>query len=132
MLNYGDLERHKIPVHVFKAMKGIERCRTSQLGYHKDTCEHCGHILQISYNSCRNRHCPKCQALSKERWIEKQKFDLLMRTISIPIYAVSCYPNYPNLGDLAILYVLVLYNLDVFLPLSSDNSLRIMRSLLNL
>ena len=69
--------RHKLPAHVLKAIKGIERCRTSELGYHMDTCEDCGHILYISYNSCRNRHCPKCQALSKERWIEKQKFDLL-------------------------------------------------------
>ena len=52
------------------------KCRTSALGGHATLCEDCGH-LQISYNSCRNRHCPKCQTLSKEQWIENQKYNLL-------------------------------------------------------
>jgi len=43
---------------------------------HKDKCDHCGH-LEISYNSCRNRHCPKCQTLAKEKWIEARSEDLL-------------------------------------------------------
>ena len=46
------------------------------LGGHKDQCDHCGH-LEISYNSCRNRHCPKCQTLRKEKWIEAHRQDLL-------------------------------------------------------
>jgi hypothetical protein len=57
-------------------MHAIEACRTSVLGGHKDKCDHCGH-LEISYNSCRNRHCPKCQTLRKERWIEARGEDLL-------------------------------------------------------
>jgi len=57
-------------------MRAIEVCRTSVLGGHKDKCDNCGH-LEISYNSCRNRHCPKCQTLRKERWIEARSEDLL-------------------------------------------------------
>lgn len=57
-------------------MRAIEVCRTSALGGHKDKCDNCGH-LEISYNSCRNRHCPKCQTLRKERWIEARSEDLL-------------------------------------------------------
>ena len=57
-------------------MRAIEVCRTAALGGHKDQCDHCGH-LEISYNSCRNRHCPKCQTLRKERWIEARSEDLL-------------------------------------------------------
>ena len=57
-------------------MRAIEVCRTAGLGGHKDKCDHCGH-LEISYNSCRNRHCPKCQTLRKEKWIEARSEDLL-------------------------------------------------------
>jgi hypothetical protein len=57
-------------------MHAIEVCRTSSLGGHRDQCDHCGHLV-ISYNSCRNRHCPKCQILAKEKWIEARKEDLL-------------------------------------------------------
>jgi len=57
-------------------MRAIEVCRTAALGGHKDQCDHCGH-LEISYNSCRNRHCPKCQTLRKEKWIEARREDLL-------------------------------------------------------
>lgn len=57
-------------------MRAIEVCRTATLGGHKDQCDQCGH-LEISYNSCRNRHCPKCQTLRKEKWIEARSEDLL-------------------------------------------------------
>ena len=57
-------------------MRAVEACRTAVLGGHKDKCDNCGH-LEISYNSCRNRHCPKCQTLRKERWIEARSDDLL-------------------------------------------------------
>jgi hypothetical protein len=57
-------------------MRAIEVCRTAALGGHKDRCDHCGH-LEISYNSCRNRHCPQCQTLRKEKWIEARSEDLL-------------------------------------------------------
>ena len=56
-------------------MHAIEICRTAELGGHVDECE-CGHT-RISYNSCRNRHCPKCQFLRKEKWIQARQRDLL-------------------------------------------------------
>ena len=69
-------EAHRLGRNDWRAMHAIETCRTAALGGHKDQCDHCGH-LEISYNSCRNRHCPKCQTLRKERWIEARGEDLL-------------------------------------------------------
>jgi hypothetical protein len=59
-----------------RVMRAIEICRTSALGGHVDECDACGHQV-ISYNSCRNRHCPKCQALAKAEWLEARKAELL-------------------------------------------------------
>jgi predicted Zn-ribbon and HTH transcriptional regulator len=77
-IEYGNNYRtnHKLTLVQHKAMSAIQKCRTSQLGGHKEVCDDCGHT-RLSYNSCRNRHCPKCQALVKERWIENQKSNLL-------------------------------------------------------
>ena len=54
-----------------KVIAAIERCRTAKLGGHLDVCTTCGHETP-AYNSCRNRHCPKCQALAQARWIEQR------------------------------------------------------------
>jgi hypothetical protein len=62
-------------LHV-KVLIAILRCRTSLLGGHVDECSRCGHQA-ISYNSCRNRHCPKCQANARDRWLEARSRDLL-------------------------------------------------------
>jgi len=59
-----------------RAFRDILRCRTAAMGGHINICDECGH-QEISYNSCRNRHCPKCQTLAKEQWIEKQEQNLL-------------------------------------------------------
>ena len=59
-----------------KAMSAIERCRTAALGGHVERCEDCAH-LRISYNSCRNRHCPKCQAAAAKEWLTDRQADLL-------------------------------------------------------
>lgn len=67
---------HRLPLNQLKAMTAIESCRTSELGGHVEECDECGH-MRISYNSCRNRHCPKCQSLKKEKWLEDRKSDLL-------------------------------------------------------
>lgn len=53
-----------------KAFDAIIQCRTSALGGHLDQCDHCGHT-RPSYNSCRNRHCPKCQFIRKSKWVDK-------------------------------------------------------------
>lgn len=57
-------------------MRAIEICRTATLGGHVDQCGHCGEHL-ISYNSCRNRHCPKCGSLARARWLEQRQRELL-------------------------------------------------------
>lgn len=59
-----------------RVMRAIEVCRTSVLGGHVDQCDQCGHQI-ISFNSCRNRNCPKCQSLAKAEWLEKQNAQLL-------------------------------------------------------
>jgi Transposase zinc-binding domain len=59
-----------------KVLTAILRCRTSALGGHVDECSSCGHRA-ISFNSCRNRHCPKCQANARDRWLQARRRDLL-------------------------------------------------------
>ena len=59
-----------------KAMSAIERCRSAELGGHVLRCERCAEI-QVAYNSCRNRHCPKCQASAAQRWLDARQADLL-------------------------------------------------------
>jgi Transposase zinc-binding domain/Putative transposase len=59
-----------------KVLTAITRCRTVALGGHRDRCTSCGHTA-ISYNSCRNRHCPKCQGNARIRWLEQRERELL-------------------------------------------------------
>lgn len=75
---FGDEYRksRKLPLRMLKVMTAIERCRTAELGGHIDECDSCGH-LKISYNSCRNRHCPKCEGLAREKWLFDRKQELL-------------------------------------------------------
>ena len=60
-----------------KVLLAIARCRTAALGGHVDQCTRCGHRATISYNSCRNRHCPKCQTAARDRWIGARRKELL-------------------------------------------------------
>jgi hypothetical protein len=69
-------EKHSPNSYVKRTLNALKRCRTSSLGGHVDKCDECGHI-RISYNSCRNRHCPKCQNTQREAWVEDRKQDLL-------------------------------------------------------
>jgi len=59
-----------------KVLRAIERCRTAALGGHRDYCDRCGHEA-ISFNSCRNRHCPKCQTNAREKWLAARSQELL-------------------------------------------------------
>jgi len=68
---------HPLTPEQRKVMACIEICRTEVLGGHVDLCPDCGHETKPSYNSCRNRHCPKCQALDQARWIEARKDRIL-------------------------------------------------------
>src|ERR1700720_1910175 len=60
-----------------KVLLAIARCRTAALGGHVDQCTSCGHRATLSYNSCRNRHCPKCQTAARDRWIAARRQELL-------------------------------------------------------
>lgn len=62
-----------------RTLDALRRCRTASLGGHVDLCTSCGHV-RISYNSCRNRHCPKCQQIQRERWIYAREAELLPAT----------------------------------------------------
>jgi len=75
-------ENHGLSPEQHRAMRDIERCRTARLGGHVDLCSHgCGYSA-ISYNSCRNRHCPKCQSLKQARWLAER----LERLLPIPYF----------------------------------------------
>ncbi len=67
---------HRMNDEQRKVMAAISVCRTAQLGGHSEVCDHCA-TMRNSYNSCRNRHCPKCQTMTKEDWLEKRKQELL-------------------------------------------------------
>ncbi len=80
---YGDLYKKTssslnwpIWPNQLKALRDIQQCRTSELGGHKEVCDTCG-AIRISYNSCRNRHCPKCQSLPAEKWILERSGEIL-------------------------------------------------------
>jgi hypothetical protein len=70
------IENNNLSKQQIKAINAIENCRTSKLGYHSLVCDNCGHE-EISYNSCRNRHCPKCQQTKQEEWIDRIKSQVL-------------------------------------------------------
>ncbi len=67
---------HPLSPEQRQVMRAIERCRTAALGGHVEQCDTCGH-QRIAYNSCRNRHCPKCQSLAKARWLQARLSELL-------------------------------------------------------
>ena len=75
---YGQQYRDKnvLTAQQYKVMKRIEICRTAALGGHVEACDRCGHT-QNAYNSCRDRHCPKCQTMVKEKWLNNRNAELL-------------------------------------------------------
>jgi len=75
----GFIERNRHWLHWkhIKVLRAIRRCRTAALGGHLDECMRCGHRVPISYNSCRDRHCPKCQTAARDRWIAARQKELL-------------------------------------------------------
>ena len=89
-----------------KVLLAIERCRTAALGGHIDECSRCGHRTTISYNSCRNRHCPKCQANARDRWLEARSRELLPTRY---VHVVFTLPH--ELAPLALQNKKVVYDL---------------------
>ena len=71
------LEQFSASYQQLKAYRAVERCRTAALGGHKDKCVNCPYEAPHSYNSCRSRCCPKCQAQQRRRWLQAQQRDLV-------------------------------------------------------
>jgi len=88
-----------------KVLRAIARCRTAALGGHRDQCPRCGYRA-ISYNSCRNRHCPKCQCGARDRWIAARQNELLAVAY---VHVVFTLPH--QLSQLALQNKKVLYDL---------------------
>jgi hypothetical protein len=76
--SYGESYRktHCLSASQRKVMRAVSVCRTAELGGHLKQCDTCG-FEHPAYNSCRNRHCPKCQSLAKAKWLQKQTSELL-------------------------------------------------------
>src|SRR6266436_2224423 len=104
-----------------KVLLAIARCRTAALGGHIDQCTRCGHRATISYNSCRNRHCPKCQTGARERWIEARRSELLPAPY---VHVVFTLP--PQLAALALQNKKVIYGL--LLRASAETLLEVARN----
>lgn len=90
-------QRGHLSLGQLKVMSAIEQCRSAALGGHVLRCERCG-VEQVSYNSCRNRHCPKCQSSAAKRWLEARQADLLpveyyhvVFTLPAPIADIAFY-----------------------------------------
>ncbi len=69
-------DQYKVTGQQAKVMQAISRCRTPAMGYNATKCDDCGYV-DVHYNSCRNRHCPKCQGLDARQWLDKIQYDLL-------------------------------------------------------
>src|SRR5437763_5250633 len=89
-----------------KVLNAIEHCRTAALGGHIDQCSQCGNRTAISYNSCRNRHCPKCQTGARTKWLAERSQELL------PVRYVHVVFTLPHqLSSLALYNKRILYAL---------------------
>lgn len=88
-----------------KVLLAITRCRTAALGGHRDLCSSCGHSA-ISYNSCRNRHCPRCQGNARVRWLQQRERELLPTRY---VHAVFTLPR--ELAPLALQNKRLIYSL---------------------
>jgi hypothetical protein len=90
-------QAHSLPLHQHRLMQAIETCRTEALGGVVEWCDHCQYT-HTRYRSCRNRHCPKCQGLAREKWLEQRRGELLpveyfhvVFTLPEPIAQIAFY-----------------------------------------
>jgi len=83
------LEQFSVSYQQLKAYRAVERCRTAALGGHKDKCVGCAYEAPHSYNSCRSRCCPKCQAQERRRWLQAQQQDLLNTNYFHVVFTVA-------------------------------------------
>ena len=100
------LQNHNVSNQQLKVLNAVENCRTAALGAHIDKCDEC-FFERISYNSCRNRHCPKCQSFAKEEWLEKQKQNLLDIQYFHAVFTVPDTLNTVFMQNQAVMYNLL-------------------------
>ena len=91
-----------------KVLLAIARCRTAALGGHVDQCTLCGHRATISYNSCRNRHCPKCQTAARDRWIAARQKELLPTRYAHVVFTLPAQLASLALSNQKLIYGLLL------------------------
>jgi predicted Zn-ribbon and HTH transcriptional regulator len=116
------LERYRsgFDFQQLKAFRAIQRCRTAALGGHRDACQSCGYQV-ISYNSCRNRHCPKCQAQARERWLTARERELLDTSYFHVVFTVPHELNVLALENPRLLYdLLFAASAQTLLEIASD------------
>jgi hypothetical protein len=118
---FFERNRHWLSWKHVKVLLAIRRCRTAALGGHIDQCTRCGHRATISYNSCRNRHCPKCQTAARERWIATRRRELLPTRY---VHVVFTLPS--QLASLALQNKKVIYGL--LLHASAETLLEVARN----
>jgi hypothetical protein len=102
---WRDANRGHVSLAQLKVMSAIESCRTATLGGHVARCEDCAHTI-IAYNSCRNRHCPKCQGAAAKEWLAAREAELL----PVPYFHVVFTLPVP-IGDIAYTNKAVIYDL---------------------
>ncbi len=102
----GYAGNHTLSPVQWKAANAIMNCRTAALGAHADVCDHCGY-KKISYNSCRNRHCPKCQTFAKETWVDQQRISLLNTHYFHVVFTVPAELNPTFLSNQRDVYALL-------------------------
>jgi hypothetical protein len=95
----------RVSLGQLEVMSAIESCRTAALGGHVERCEDCSHV-RIAYNSCRNRHCPKCQAIAAKQWLADREAELL----PVPYYHVV-FTLPAAIGDIAYQNKAVVYDI---------------------
>ena len=118
---FFERSRHWIRWTHRKVLLAIARCRTAALGGHIDECSHCGHRATISHNSCRNRHCPKCQTGARERWLQARRRELLPCSY---VHVVFTLPA--QLAPLALHNKKLIY--DLLLQASAETLLQVART----
>ena len=89
-----------------KVFRALQACRTATLGGHLDACPKCGHQA-ISYNSCRNRHCPKCQTQARQRWLAERQRELLPTSYFHVVFSVPHELNLLALTNASLFYNLL-------------------------
>lgn len=96
-------QQHGLPFHQLRLMQAIESCRTAALGGNREKCGHCAEERN-SYNSCCNRHCPKCQNLARTKWVESRKGELLPIDYHHVVFTIPEQLNDLVLRNKALLY----------------------------